>query len=102
MSLGTVAGTHRNARNASVQRPGSFAIDWRAVRRAERACCCPGRPVVITIMPPAAARPHPTDLLLCGHHHRMSREVLAAAGAIVMDLNRKPVRDGARLAQAGV
>lgn len=49
--------------------------------RGERACCCPAQPVVRTIMAPAAQRWHSVDLLLCGHHYRVSRRALAAAGA---------------------
>jgi hypothetical protein len=52
---------------------------------ADRACCCPARPVVTVIVPPAPGRPHPVDLLLCGHHFRASRAALAAAGAAVYD-----------------
>jgi len=52
---------------------------------ADRACCCPARPVVTVIMPPAPGRPHPVDLLLCGHHFRVSRAALTAAGAVVYD-----------------
>ena len=50
------------------------------------ACCCPARPVVRVIMPPTAARPHRTELLLCGHHYRVSRQALAAADATVTEL----------------
>ena len=52
---------------------------------AERACCCPARPVVTVIMPPAPGRPHPVDLLLCGHHFQVSRAALKAAGAAAYD-----------------
>jgi hypothetical protein len=52
---------------------------------ADRACCCPARPVVTVVMPPAPGRPHPVDLLLCGHHFRASQAALAAAGAAVYD-----------------
>ena len=52
---------------------------------ADRACCCPARPVVTAIMPPAPGRPHPVDLLLCGHHFRASRAALTAAGAAIYD-----------------
>jgi hypothetical protein len=52
---------------------------------ADRACCCPARPVVTVIMPSASGRPHPVDLLLCGHHFRVSQAALAAAGAAVYD-----------------
>jgi hypothetical protein len=52
---------------------------------ADRACCCPARPVVIVIMPPAPGRPNPVDLLLCGHHFRVSQAALTAAGAAVYD-----------------
>jgi hypothetical protein len=54
--------------------------------REDRACCCPAQPVVRAIMPPAAGRPHPVDLLLCGHHYRVSRRALAAAGAEIFNL----------------
>jgi hypothetical protein len=52
---------------------------------ADRACCCPARPVVTVVMPPAPGRPHPVDLLLCGHHFRASQAALTAAGAAVYD-----------------
>lgn len=50
------------------------------------ACCCPATPVVRVVMPPTQTRPHPTDLLLCGHHYRVSRQKLAALGATVQKL----------------
>ena len=50
---------------------------------ADRSCCCPARPVVIAVMPARPDRPHPVDLLLCGHHYRVSKDSLAAAGAVV-------------------
>jgi hypothetical protein len=55
----------------------------------DRACCCPARPVVAVIVPPAAGRPHSVDLLLCGHHYRVSRRALDAAGALVLSLPGK-------------
>jgi hypothetical protein len=53
---------------------------------AGRACCCPARAMVQVVMPPTHARPRRTDLLLCGHHYRISRQTLAAAGAAVRKL----------------
>ena len=53
---------------------------------AGAACCCPARPVVQVVMPPAASRHHRTELLLCGHHYRVSRQALAAANAAVSEL----------------
>jgi hypothetical protein len=50
-----------------------------------RACCCPARPVVTVILPSAAGRPRLADLLLCGHHYRVSRAALHAARAAVYD-----------------
>ena len=71
---------------ADRQRPAAMpAIDWRVLRRAGRACCCPAKPVVVAVMPPAPGRNHATDLLLCGHHYRASRAALAAVGAAVFD-----------------
>ena len=55
--------------------------------REDRACCCPAAPVVRVIMPPTAGRPHPVDLLLCGHHYRVSRPALTAAGASMFTLS---------------
>ena len=53
-----------------------------------RSCCCPARPAVLAVMPPVPARPHETDLLLCEHHFRFSRQALAAVGASVRRLRR--------------
>ena len=52
---------------------------------AERACCCPARPVVRAVMPATGSRPEPVDLLLCGHHYREGQTALLAAGAAVYD-----------------
>ena len=51
-----------------------------------QACCCVARAVVRVVMPPTAARPHETEVLLCGHHYRVSRAALAAAHAAVSQL----------------
>jgi hypothetical protein len=48
---------------------------------------------VIVVMPASEARPEATELLLCGHHYRVSRLALAATGATVLDLGGVPVRD---------
>jgi hypothetical protein len=68
-----------------------FDVDWRAVGLASRACCCSSLPAMIAVMPPSPARPHSTELLLCGHHYRRSRHALAAAGATVLDPTGRPV-----------
>ncbi len=67
------------------QAEGAYRIDWDALRTAARACCCPARPVVIAVIPPSPGRAHKTDLLLCGHHFRLSRQALALAGATAFD-----------------
>jgi len=54
----------------------------------DRACCCVARAVVRVVMPPAPGRPHETELLLCGHHYRASRQALSAAHARVYELTR--------------
>ena len=58
---------------------------WPAIL-TDRSCCCPARPVVRVIMPPTPTRPRTTDLLLCGHHYRVSRGSLAAAHAVVREI----------------
>ena len=52
----------------------------------DQACCCPAMSVVRVVLPPTLVRPHPTDLLLCGHHYRVSRQRLAALNATVQKL----------------
>lgn len=52
---------------------------------SDRACCCPGRPLVVAVLPPAPGRPYPEELLLCGHHYRISVGSLIAARAAVFD-----------------
>ena len=41
-------------------------------------------------MPPTRTRPSKTDLLLCGHHYRVSRGSLAAVGAAVREIPGTP------------
>ena len=48
-------------------------------------------------MPAAPGRGHETDLLLCGHHFRASREALQLAGASVYDRAGTPVAEPARV-----
>jgi len=52
---------------------------------ADRACCCPARPMVTVMMPPTPRRPYAVDLLLRDHHFWVSRAALQAAGAAVYD-----------------
>jgi hypothetical protein len=42
--------------------------------------------VVRVIMAPTPERPHSVDLLLCGHHYRVSRRALTVAGATIFSL----------------
>ena len=67
---------------------------------AARACCCPARPVFTVVMPPTASRPHPVDLLLCGHHFRVSQAALQAAGAAVYDRTGLLIMAGSKTAAA--
>jgi hypothetical protein len=89
---------HHRVTRRDAPGPGADSIDWEAARQAERACCCPAKPVVVVVMPAAPGRPHRTDLLLCGHHYRVSRQALTAAGATVTDIHGTPVTGGAQSA----
>jgi hypothetical protein len=75
----------------------SFArqVNWRAARRAPRACCCPAKPVIIAVVPPSKGRLKAVDVLLCAHHYRRSRAALAAAGAALLHISGLPVSAGA-------
>jgi hypothetical protein len=79
---------HPSARNGdgTAQAPATAG----AAALAGHACCCAARAAVQITMPPTAARPHETELLLCGHHYRVSRPVLEAAHAAVRELPGTP------------
>lgn len=87
----TAPATHRDRDNACSET--GYGIDWRAARRAQRACCCTARPIVIAILPPSGGRRHLTDLLFCGHHYRAARLGLAATGAIAVGIDGDPLGD---------
>jgi len=75
---------HRRA--AGRRRAAGDQAAWSGPPRlADRSCCCPALPVVRVLIPPTSARPHPVDLLLCGHHYQAGRVALLAAGAAVYD-----------------
>jgi len=83
----------RSLHPAGRGRPASAPLHDDAVEAADPvmlgpACCCPASPVVRVTMPATAARPHRTELLLCGRHCRVSRRALAAANAAVTELPR--------------
>jgi hypothetical protein len=81
------AGAGENAPESGSTAPCEPGLLIRPEGRDDRACCCPARPVVQAIMPPSAERRHSVDLLLCGHHYRVSRPALAAAGASIFTLS---------------
>lgn len=62
-------------------------IDWPAVRRANQSCCCIARPSVVVVLQPTHDRPHPTEVLLCGHHFERSRPTLLASRALAFSLD---------------
>jgi hypothetical protein len=93
-------GAGGSAPGSGIPPPDPIVADSRACR-ADRACCCPADPVVRVIMPPAAGRPHSVDLLLCGHHYRVSRRALGAAGALVLPLPGKACAAEAALLGVG-
>ena len=63
-------------------------------RLAGRSCCCTAKPAVVVLIRPSKHRRHQTDLLLCGHHYRASRDALATAKATILDLDGQPVTVG--------
>jgi len=48
-------------------------------------------------MPPTAGRLYRVELLLCGHHFRLSQWTLAAAGAVARVVPGKPAEPAAQL-----
>jgi len=65
-------------------------INRRALRCARPACCCTGRRSS-HCHTPVRGWAHQTDVLLCGHHYRATRQALAAAGASVVDMTGVPI-----------
>jgi hypothetical protein len=51
--------------------------------------------MVRVLMPATPARPYRVDLLLCGHHFRLSQWTLAAAGAVARVLPGQRAADTA-------
>ena len=72
--------------DTSIPRPPSDGLGPVTLVVTDPACCCPATPVVRVVLPPTSVRPHPTDLLLCGHHYRVSRQRLAALNATMEKL----------------
>lgn len=63
------------------------AAEWfTRLQVAERACCCPARPVMVALLPPPQDGTELVEVFLCGHHGRRSQASLAAAGALVYQL----------------
>ena len=58
----------------------------------------PSRPLVLVLMPATSGRPYRVDLLLCGHHFRLSQWTLAAAGAVARVLPGRRSADTSSLA----
>jgi hypothetical protein len=59
---------------------------------ANRSCCCVAKPAVIALIPVSTGR-RQTDLLLCMHHYRASREQLTRSGARVLDASGAVMTD---------
>jgi hypothetical protein len=57
-----------------------------ATAQLGQACCCPARPVVRVMIPPNEKCPRWTDLLLCGHHYRVSLQALLDVQAVITEL----------------
>ncbi len=81
-------GTGRSAPETGTSTPDPSQLTGPAYPE-DRACCCPAQPVIRAIMPPTPQRAYPVDLLLCGHHYRVCRQALIAAGAAIYDMPGK-------------
>ena len=71
----------RTGVNTSAPGSGKSPQDGSPAWPDDRACCCPAQPLVRVIMRPTSRRRRSVDVLLCGHHYRISRQALAAAHA---------------------
>ena len=81
---------HPSAESHGAAAPPAPGVTVGSAVLAGSACCCAARAAVQVTMPPTATRPHETELLLCGHHYRISRRALEAARAAVRELPGTP------------
>ncbi len=79
-----------NAPAAERVSDGDVSLSADSAALAGRACCCTAGAAVRVTMSPGPSRPHSTELLLCGHHYRVSMQALAVAGAVVRELPGTP------------
>ena len=54
-------------------------------RAGERSCCCVAPPQVRVVLRVPGSTNRMVDLLLCGHHYRVSAKSLAALGALCIN-----------------
>ena len=65
---------------------------WTPLTGPSGACCCSAAAKVQLVMVPAGGR-GPVELLLCGHHYRVSSPALVTTGAAAFDLDGMPLLD---------
>jgi hypothetical protein len=85
------------AATAAAERPVTSepaAVYTTSRRYAGRACCCLAQPAVMAVMPPGGGRQAETELLLCGHHYRISKAALVTAGATILDMRGHRLEGG--------
>lgn len=78
---------HRDATDASeFQYPwDELLLDTRAGIDTQQADCCVARARFRIVLPARESRSRPAELLLCGHHFRVSRDGLRRASAAAFD-----------------
>lgn len=64
---------------------------WTPVAGTDVACCCPAAPMVQLVLARPDGRP-PVELLLCGHHYRISADALTTGGATAYDVDGMPLQ----------
>jgi hypothetical protein len=65
--------------------PDDLTPTTRSKPLADRADCCSAQPLFRVVMAATADRPHPAELLMCGHHLRASQGALLTRGVSIYD-----------------
>src|SRR6188472_1863541 len=65
---------------------------WSPLPGPSEACCCSAAAKVQVVMAPTSGRGS-VELLLCGHHYRVSSQALLTSGAAAYDLDGMPLLD---------
>ncbi len=82
---GTPSRSHVAEARAVARPPAGRQPRRTAIEPYERSCCCSAPPIVRAVFVASSPAVHSVDLLLCGHHYRVSAATLSSMAAMIFD-----------------